>query len=117
AQAKANLVDAPEVWNHVAREENQGNIDLIDQTLRKAAPEALKASYDAAATPAIAALKDLNAFLAGPLSKKTSDWRLGKDNYAQKFAYVLATDATPEQLLADAEKDLQATRMEMAGLA
>src|SRR5262252_7139653 len=29
-QAKANLVDAPEVWNRVAREENQGNIDLID---------------------------------------------------------------------------------------
>src|SRR5262252_2832076 len=31
-QAKANLVDAPEVWNRVAREENQGNIDLIDHT-------------------------------------------------------------------------------------
>ncbi len=116
-QAKTNLADAPEVWNRVAREENEGNIGLIDQTLRKASPEALKSSYDAAATKAIAALKDLNAFLAGPLSKKTSDWRLGKEKYAQKFGYVLATDTTPEQLLADAEKDLQATRMEMATLA
>src|SRR5262245_4595871 len=62
-QAKANLVDAPEVWNRVAREENQGNIDLIDHTLRQAAPEALKASFDAAAGPAIAALKGLNTFL------------------------------------------------------
>ena len=42
-QAKANLVDAPEVWNRVAREENEGNIDLIDHTLRQAAPDALKA--------------------------------------------------------------------------
>ena len=116
-QAKANLVDAPEVWNRVAREENDGNIGLIDHTLRQAVPEPLKSSYDAAAGPALAALKDLNAFLAGPLSKKTSDWRLGKEKYALKFKYVLATDKTPEQLLAEAEKDLQATRMEMAALA
>src|SRR5215471_9164061 len=32
-QAKTNLVDAPEVWNRVAHEENQGNIGLIDHTL------------------------------------------------------------------------------------
>ena len=42
-QAKANLVDAPEVWNRVAREENDGNIELIDKTLRAAAPESQKA--------------------------------------------------------------------------
>jgi uncharacterized protein (DUF885 family) len=116
-QAKANLVDAPDVWNRVAREENQGNIELIDHTLRQAAPAALKASYDAAAGPAIEALKNLNTFLADTLSKKTSDWRLGKENYARKFSYVVASDKTPEQLLAEAENDLQATRMEMATLA
>ncbi len=48
-QAKANLVDAPEVWNRVAREENQGNIELIDKTLREAAPEAQRADYARAA--------------------------------------------------------------------
>jgi uncharacterized protein (DUF885 family) len=116
-QAKSNLVDAPEVWNRVAREENDGNLGLIDHTLREAAPDALKSSYAAAAAPALAALKDLNTFLAGTLSKKTSDWRLGKENYAKKFAYVVATGTTPEQLLADAEKDLQATRMEMTAIA
>jgi uncharacterized protein (DUF885 family) len=116
-QAKSNLVDAPEVWNRVAREENDGNVGLIDHTLREAVPDALKSSYAAAAAPALAALKDLNTFLAGPLSKKTSDWRLGKENYAKKFAYVVATGTTPGQLLADAEKDLQATRMEMAAIA
>src|SRR5215469_4642690 len=48
-QAKANLVDAPEVWNRVAREENQGNIDLIDHTLRAEAPEEEQEDYNKAA--------------------------------------------------------------------
>jgi uncharacterized protein (DUF885 family) len=51
------------------------------------------------------------------LSKKTSDWRLGRDKYARKFALVIATGATPEQLLAAAEGDLKATRAEMEALA
>jgi uncharacterized protein (DUF885 family) len=117
AQAKANLVDAPEVWNRVAREENDGNVALIDQTLRAAAPEALKAAYGAAADKAIAAAKDFNAFLSGPLSTKTSDWRLGEEKYAQKFKYALAIDKTPAALLADAEAELTRTRDEMVKLA
>jgi uncharacterized protein (DUF885 family) len=116
-QAKANLVDAPEVWNRVAREENQGNIDLIDKALRAEAPDAQKADYVKAADPAMAALRDFNAFLETTLSKKPSDWRLGKENYARKFQYVLAIGKTPEQLLGEAEADLQATLAEMATLA
>jgi uncharacterized protein (DUF885 family) len=116
-QARANLVDAPEVWNHVAREENDGNLALIDRTLRAAVPADLKVAYDAAAGKAIAALKDFNTYLAETLSKKTGDWRLGKENYARKFAFALAVDKTPEALLADAEAELQRTRDEMAKLA
>ncbi len=116
-QAKANLTDAPEVWNRVAREENQGNIDLIDKTLRAAAPEAQKARYNQAAGTAIAALRDFNKFLKDDLSKKPGDWRLGKEKYAKKFEYVLAVGKSPEQLLAEAETQLQATRAEMTRLA
>ncbi len=116
-QAKSNLVDAPEVWNRVAREENDGNIALIDKTLRAAAPAAVKAAYDAAADKAIAAARDFSAFLAGTLSKKTSDWRLGREQYARKFALAVAVDKTPDALLADAEKALEQTRNEMARLA
>ncbi|MEO8050525.1 MAG: DUF885 domain-containing protein [Acidobacteriota bacterium] len=116
-QAKANLVDSPEVWNRVAREENDGNIDLIDKTLRAAAPESKKAAYAAAATKALEAVRDFNAFLKNNLSAKTSDWRLGKDKYAQKFDLVLASGRTPEQLLASAEDDLKTIRAEMAKLA
>jgi uncharacterized protein (DUF885 family) len=116
-QAKENLLDAPEVWNRVAREENDGNISLIDGTLRAAAPPALKEDYARAAQIAMTALKDLNAHLAGPLASTTSDWRLGRDKYAQKFAFALALGTTPEQLLAEAEADLKATQQEMETLA
>ena len=116
-QARANLSDAPEVWNRVAREENEGTIGLIDKTLRGAVPEPQKADYEKAAGPAVAALKDFDSWLANDLSKKTSDWRLGKEKYARKFDYVLATGKTPEQLLSEAEADLKATRAEMEKLA
>jgi uncharacterized protein (DUF885 family) len=117
AQAKSQLVDAPEVWNRVAREENDGTIGLIDKTLREAVPDPLKEAYRVAADAAIAALKDFNAYLERDLSKVTADWRLGREKYAQKFGYVLASGKTPEQLLAEAESDLKATRQDMEKLA
>ncbi|MFM2124235.1 MAG: hypothetical protein RL328_686, partial [Acidobacteriota bacterium] len=117
AQAKANLVDAPEVWNRVAQEENDGNIALIDKTLRAAVPASKKFGFEQAAIPAIAALRDFNAFLKNDLAKKTSDWRLGKERYDQKFKYVLAIGKTPEQLLAEAEADFKRVRGEMEKLA
>jgi uncharacterized protein (DUF885 family) len=116
-QARANLIDAPPVWNRVAREENQGNIDLIDGALRAGVPDSQKAEYSRAADLAIAALRDFNTFLETTLSKRESDWRLGRENYARKFQYVLAIGKTPEQLLGEAEADLQATLAEMARLA
>ena len=116
-QAKANLTDAPEVWNRVAQEENDGNIELIDKTLRAAAPESQKAAYGAAAEKALAGARDFNAFLKNNLSAKTSDWRLGKEKYARKFALVLASGRSPEDLLAAAEADLTTVRREMAKLA
>jgi uncharacterized protein (DUF885 family) len=116
-QAKANLVDAPEVWNRVAREENDGNIDMVDKTLRAEVPDSEKDDYNKAADQALAALKEFNSWLETTLSKKTSDWRLGKEKYARKFQYVLDAGKTPEELLAGAEADLKATREEMAKLA
>jgi len=116
-QAKANLVDAPEIWNRVAREENDGNIGLIDKTLRDAAPESQKAAYAAASEKALISVRDFNAYLKDKLASKTSDWRLGKEKYARKFALVLASGRTPEDLLAAAESDLTTVRKEMAELA
>jgi len=110
-------VDAPEVWNRVATEENDGNIELIDKTLRNAAPDSLKGAYGVAAHKALASVRDFNTFLKENLSAKTSDWRLGKEKYAQKFVLVLASGRTPEDLLAAAEADLKTVRAQMAKLA
>jgi uncharacterized protein (DUF885 family) len=116
-QARANLTDSPEVWNRVAREENDGNLSLIDVTLRRDCPPESKSEFDAAATAALGALRDFNTWLATQLSQHVSDWRLGKENYALKFKYALGTDKTPEQLLSEAEAEIAATRARMAEIA
>lgn len=116
-QARANLTGAPEVWNRVAREENEGNIALIDRTLREAAPAELRAAYEQAAGPALAALRAFNEWLAGELSGRPADWRLGAELYRRKFRHSLATDANPEAILAEAEAALQSVRAEMLELA
>src|SRR5260370_14721129 len=108
------LGDSAEVWNRVAREENEGNIGLIDKTLRSKAPANLKADFDKAAEPALASLRTFNAYLKDELSKKTSDWRLGKEFYARKFAYTLVVGKTPEEVLSEAEAALKGTQQQMA---
>jgi uncharacterized protein (DUF885 family) len=113
AQARANLADAAEIWNTVAQEENDGNIGLIDETLRKDVPESLRSSYEQAAGPALDALRQFNLYLKNEMSKKPGDWRLGKEKYSRKFRYALATDKTPEQVLAEAEAELTAVRRQM----
>jgi uncharacterized protein (DUF885 family) len=116
-QAEENLQDSPEIWNRVAREENAGNVDLIDGVLRTNCPAALAHDYGEAATPALDALRGFNIWLDASLSKKTADWRLGSRRYAKKFRFVLATGKTPEGLLNEAEADLAKTRDEMVQLA
>src|SRR3984885_834003 len=116
-QGQANLMDAPEIWNRVAREEKQSHRDLVDKTPRAKVPDALKADYDRAAGPALDALRGFTKFLKDDLLKKTSDWRLGKENYDPKFAYTLVSGKKPEQVLAEAEAALKDVRDQMTKLA
>jgi uncharacterized protein (DUF885 family) len=116
-QAEANLQDSPEIWNRVAREENAGNVSLIDTTLRAQCPADARMRYDQAAAAAIASLNGFNRWLEDHLAERTSDWRLGKALYAKKFKYTLATGKTPETLLAEAEADLVKVRAEIVRLA
>lgn len=116
-QAEANLIDSPAVWNSVAREENLGNIGLIDATLRADCPPEERMRYDQAAAGATAALRGFNHWLEDHLGEKSSDWRLGKERYAKKFRLMLATGKAPEALLAEAEADLVKARAEIARLA
>ena len=117
--ARRQLSEVPSVWIGVAKEENDGNIDLIDHTLREAAPADMKAAYDAAAGPALDALRLFNRYLETELPHRAganADWRLGKERYATKFKFALATDRTPDQVLGDAEKRLGEVRARMLEL-
>ncbi len=115
--AKGALYTSPEVWTRVAMEENDGNIGLIDKTLREHAPAILKSDFDRAAKSALGALKDFNQYLKTVLSGRTADWRLGKENYDEKFRFTLVSGKTPEQVLAEAEASLKSVRAEMERLA
>ena len=114
--AQRVLYRAPAIWIQVAQEENDGNIQLVDKTLRAGVPADQKGAYDAAAGPALEALKSFNSFLKNDLpgrGSKTADWRLGAQNYATKFKLNLATDRTPDQVLSDAESRLKEVRARM----
>ena len=115
--ARENLRDSPEIWNRVAQEENEGNVALIDHTLRDGAPADLKGEYDKAAAGALDALKKFSDFLKTDLSKHTAEWRLGKEKYDLKFQWMLDVGRTPEQVLADAEGALKSVQEEMRRLA
>lgn len=116
-QAKQNLLDSPDVWTKVAQEENDGNINLIDGTLRSNAPAELKGDYDKAAAGALDALRKFNDFLKNDLAKKTASWRLGKEKYNLKFKWTLDVGKTPEEALAEAEAALKSFQEEMKKLA
>lgn len=117
-QADRNLFAAPPMWIQVARQENQGNIELVDKTLRPFIPEGQRADYDRAAMSALVALRSFDSFLADTLPNKVRggkvpDWRLGQDNYKTKFRFALGTDQSPDEVLAGAESDLKRVRAEM----
>jgi uncharacterized protein (DUF885 family) len=117
-QARQNLFEVPPIWIKVAREENEGNIELIDKDVRAKVPADLKSEYGQAADTAITALKGFNQFLDNELPRRgPGDWRLGEDAYKTKFRFALGTDRTPADVLASAEADLKTVRGRMLEIA
>jgi uncharacterized protein (DUF885 family) len=120
-QVQPYIADSDPVWIKTAVEENEGNIDLIQTTLKQQIPlgSPLKAQYDQVTPAAIAALQSYSGFLANTLAAraKTGTWRLGKPLYDEKFRLVMETPVTPEQVLADAESEMKSVRAEMLELA
>jgi uncharacterized protein (DUF885 family) len=117
--AQNQLLAVPPVWIGVAKEENDGNINLIDKTLRAGVPADQKKAYDDAATPALDSLRDFNKFLENILPRRARgnpDWRLGAGNYATKFKLSLATDRKPDEVLKDAQTRVAEVRAQMLQL-
>jgi uncharacterized protein (DUF885 family) len=120
-QVKRYLGETDPIFVETAIQENDGNIDLIQNTIANEVPTGspLKAEYDKVAPPAVAALHGFSQWLKDDLGKRPSKltWRLGKEFYDPKFRLVMETDVTPEQVLADAENDMKSVRTEMLALA
>lgn len=120
-QAKQELVDADLIYVKVALEENQGNLELIQETIPSQIPKGskLKSEFDRVAPPALEALKSFSRWLPDDLAKRntTRTWRLGKQFYEEKFRFAMQTPVTPERVLLDAERELKSVRAEMLQIA
>lgn len=116
-QASNNLVSSPEVWTKVAIEENAGNINLVDKSIRAKVPPELLGVYQRAADPALAAMRKFQNYLEHSLLARQADWRLGQDLYTRKFRYTMQTGTDPDALLLSASRDLDAVRAHMLELA
>jgi uncharacterized protein (DUF885 family) len=120
-QAREQLADADPIFIKVAGEENDGNVELVEKTVAAEIPAGspLRAQYDKVAPPAVAALKDFNRWMQEDLGKRptTRTWRLGKEWYDEKYRLVMETPGTPQQILADAEREMAEVRAEMLQLA
>jgi uncharacterized protein (DUF885 family) len=117
-QARTNLLSSPDIWTQVAAQENEGNIALVDKTIRAAVPAAQRAAFDRAARPALDALRVFQDFLERSLAVRNGyDWRLGRDRYTRKFGFALATGSDPADVLETAARSLQEVRARMLALA
>lgn len=114
--AQKNLTDSPEPHREAARASTGALVELIEKTLVTEAPDGIREKFQAAAANAAAALREFDAFLAGELASRPSDWRLGPDNYERKFQLTMMSDRPSSAVLADAERAMEEVRAEMARL-
>jgi len=120
-QAKQLLLDSDPIFIEVAKGENDGDVDTIENDVKAAITPGskLESRYKKTAPTTIAALKDFSAWMDSDLAKRKTErtWRLGKDWYAEKFRLSMETSETPEQLLAAADAELNRQRAQMMELA
>ena len=120
-QARQSLADSDSIYTQTAVEENDGNIDLIESTLKEQIPagSALAARYAQVAPAAVKALEDFSSWMRTDLARRPAsrNWRLGAQFYPEKFRLVMETPVTPSQILEGAEQEMKSVRAEMLALA
>jgi len=117
-QARTNLAASPEIWTQVAVEEGDGNIALVDKTIRAWIPPELRDAYAKAATPALDSMQKFQSYLKNTLPGLGKwDWRLGQARYTKKFRYSLSSGVEPDAALGMAEAELPRVRARMLELA
>ena len=117
-QARSNLTSSPAIWTKVAMEENEGNIGLVDKTIRAAVPPDLRDAYNLAALSALDAMRKFQDHLKNGLSGGDDNtWRISTDRYMRKFRYTLESGVEADTMLQMAERELPRVRAEMLELA
>src|SRR5579883_152681 len=117
-QASTSLTAAPSIWTQVAIDENQGNIDLVDKTIRQQVPDNLRDNYARVSRPALEAMNKFQGYLKNSLSARSGyDWRMGQDRYTRKFRYQLESGVEADTTLDQAERQMKAVRAHMLELA
>ena len=121
AQARQTLMDADPVYVEAATQEIDGTLDLVDHLVREraAASPATARQYANLAPAAERALRDFRSWVTQVLAHRAAprSWRLGGAFYTQQFVYTMHAAITPDQLLAQAEQELQSVRADMFELA
>ena len=120
AQAKANLVNPPEIYTQTAIKQVNGAIGLVREGLEPLLLQApvMRAKLAPLQEKAAAALTEYKAWLEKDLlPRSTGDFRIGPDLYRKCLRYTLASDLTPEQILARAEHELETVTKQMYDLA
>ena len=104
--ARVNLVDPPAVFTRTAITQNLGTINLVMDGLDRhleVEPE-LRARLARPRAEAIVALSLYGTWLEQDLlPRSTGDFRLGAEKWRQKLRYSLASDLSPEAILATAD--------------
>jgi uncharacterized protein (DUF885 family) len=108
-QAKANLVKPPEVYTQTAIKQVNGAISLVRGGLDPLLAEApaMKAELAPLQEKAAAALTEYKQWLEKDLLPRSKgNFRIGVDLYRRNLRYTLASDLSPEEILARAEREL-----------
>ena len=119
--AETNLKRPPLVFTQLAIDQNAGNIDFYRNDVVQMSASASPATHAAvlSALPStIASLKDLQAFLSGPLLKRSDgNARVGATVFDRDLKLVDGTDTPRDVLVARAKAAFMQTRQEMFELA
>ena len=118
AAAKARLQHPPQVATETAIQQSAGLIDLVEHELATRFPQG-GAPLAEATGRAGAALHEFKTFLEKDLlARSDGSFRLGRERFAKKLAFVLEDDAIDIDALAASARDLLArTQDEMVGTA
>jgi uncharacterized protein (DUF885 family) len=115
AAAKENLKNPPRVFVETALRQNRGAIAFYESGIYELAGQTPQLSeLKPVAAKVVAALKDYQKFLEDDLLPRAKgEWRIGKEKFARKLELELDAGLTAEQVLRDAEAELERVEREM----